>query len=90
MQLRQYGNLTPQNVICYEPSDDLEHIKLWSIILKKEELTQEIPKRFHLLAALVISEAWPVSGGEWEQGKVRGRTRIEFLSFESFPMQFSF
>ena len=72
------------------PSDDLEHIKLLSTFLQKEEVTQEIPKRFHLLAALVNSEAWPVSGGEWEQGKVRGRKRIEFLSFESFPIQFSF
>ena len=56
-QLLQYGNLTPKNVICCEPSDDLEYIKLSSRILKKEELTPEIPKRFHLLAALVISEA---------------------------------
>ena len=61
MQLLQYGNLTPKNVMCCEPSDDLEHIKLSSRILKKEELTLEILKRFHLLAALVISElAWPV------------------------------
>ena len=55
MQLLQYGNLTPQNVVCCGPCDDPEH-NLQQGCLKKEKQTPEIPKRFHLLAALVISE----------------------------------
>ena len=56
MQLRHMVTLSPK-MSFVSPSDDLEHIKLLSTILKKEEVTEEIPKRFHLLAALVISEA---------------------------------
>ena len=54
MQLYQYGNLTPKNVVCCGPCDDAEHLQQGC--LKKKNKTPEIPKRFHLLAALVISE----------------------------------
>ena len=45
VELLQYGNLTPQNLVCCGPSDVLEHINsLASRMLKKEGQTPEITK----------------------------------------------
>ena len=79
MQLHQYGNPTPKNACVVDPA------MILSITYAGNSQTIPFTRSLgHFRISLTGLLA------EWKKGKVRGRTRIEFLSFESFPIQFSF
>ena len=88
MQLLQCGNLTPKNVVCCGPCDDPEYNLQQGRLRKTDSGNSQTIPFTRNLGHFRISLTGLL--GEWKQGKVRGRTRIEFLSFESFPIQFSF